>query len=445
MRRVRVVAGVFVLSALAGVSTARAQSTEGVGGLLLRFFSPQNPVVLAENPNPALSHAAHFVSQENAQATLRQLNAGIATQISTFPIGSSSGGFTYTFDENLGVYNRTTQSFGPLFAERPFTLGKGKFSFAVNYQHGTWDSFESQDLRDGDIQLYLVHEDTNRNASNLNLWFEGDIIRADLSVDLTTDTTVLTASYGVSETLDLGLAVPIQRVDLDARIDTSIERLSTSVDPFVVHQFDDGGSERTYSESGSASGLGDVVVRGKWNFHRASNAAFALGADLRLPTGNEDDLLGSGATQVKPYVVFGGGPGRFSPRASFGYTFSSGGSDYTGDLPDELNYTAGFDFAPHPRVTLAADFLGRTLLDAERLVIEDATFQYALRTDPTVRTTTRPTPGSATSNMGLYLASVGLKFNPVGRLLFVANVLISLGDNGLQDTVTPVFGLDYTF
>jgi hypothetical protein len=444
MSRVRLAcAGLLLLSGTA--TPALAQANDGLAGLLLRFFSTSNPVVLAPNANPALSHAAHFTSQDNARDTMRQINAGIAAQITTFPVGSSSGGFTYTFDESLGVYNRTTESFGPIFAERPLTAGRGKFSFAVNYQHGTWDSLEGFDLGAGEIPLYLVHEDTNTDGRTTALWFEGDVIRADFSLDLKTDTTVLFANYGLAERLDVGVAVPFQRVEMNARIATSIQRLATSADPFVVHQFDDGSSEHTYLESGSASGIGDVLVRAKWNFLRSSSAGVAAGTDVRLPTGDEQDLLGSGATQVKLYLVAGGSAGRFSPRATFGYTLSSGGSDYTGDLPDELNYSAGFDLVPHKRLTIAADFLGRTLLDAQRLVLEQRSFDYAQRSDPTVRQATFATPTTTTGNMGLYLASVGFKLNPFGRLLLVGNVLFSLGEDGLQDDVTPVFGLDYTF
>jgi hypothetical protein len=58
---------------------------------------------------------------------------------------------------------------------------------------------------------------------------------------------------------------------------------------------------------------------------------------------------------------------------------------------------------------------------------------------------TRPTVGSQTGNLDLFLASVGFKLNPVGRLLLMGNLLIALGNNGLQDEVTPVFGIDYTF
>jgi hypothetical protein len=444
MQRQRVLAFVLVIAGAAG--PARAQSSEGLAGLLLRFFSPSNPVVLAPNlQNPALSHDAHFVSQSNAQATLRQLNAGIAAQLSTFPIGSSSGGFTFTFDESLGVYNRTTQSFGPIFAERPLTAGKGKFSLAVNYQHGTWDRIDGLDLGGGELPLYLVHEDTNRDNSSLNLFFEGDIIESQLAVDLKTDTTVFLANYGISERLDIGLALPFQRVDLDASITATVDNVATVTAPAPIHLFDNGTPTNVYRESGSASGIGDMLVRAKWNFYRGATASAALGTDLRLPTGDEAELLGSGATQFKLYGVVGGSPGRFSPRASLGYTFSSGGSEFTGDLPDELYYTAGFDLAVHPRFTLAADFVGRTLLDANKLVVGTQTYQFTQRLDPTLRSVQRPVLSTEQTNLGLYLGSVGFKINPAGRLLLVGNVLIAIGDGGLQDSVTPVFGIDYSF
>ncbi len=459
MRPSRLVAGILLI--LLAAIPAHAQSSGDLAGLLLRFFSPTNPVVLASpggetgggggggtggGGQVVQSHAAHFVSQPGAQATLRQVNAGIAAQISTFPLGSSSAGFTYTFDEGLGVYNRTTQSFGPIFTERPLTAGKGKFTFGVNYQDATWDTLEGKDLQSGDMTLYLVHQDTNNDGSNLALWFEGDIIRADLKIDLETKTTVVYASYGLAERLDLSVAVPFVDVSLDAEIATSLERLATAADlPAVVHVFPDGQVTHTYRESGSARGIGDMLVRAKYNFLRKRGSSLAAFLDLRLPTGNENDLLGSGATQAKLALVAGGSPGRFSPRASAGYTFSSGGSDFTGDLPDEIYYTAGFDIVPHRRVTITADFIGRTLLDTERVVDQQRTFRFDLRNNPTVRTVTRTELTTTTGNVNLMLGSAGIKINPVGNLLIVGNVLFKIGNHGLQDSVTPVVGLDYTF
>jgi hypothetical protein len=53
--------------------------------------------------------------------------------------------------------------------------------------------------------------------------------------------------------------------------------------------------------------------------------------------------------------------------------------------------------------------------------------------------------GAQTSNVSLLLGTAGLKINPVGNLLVIANVLFKLGDKGLQDDITPVFGIGYTF
>ncbi len=441
MRRLLAPAAVLVLLTLA--APARAQS-QGLAGLLLRFFSPSNPVVLQQAPEP-FNHAAHFVSQPNAQSLLRDLNRGITAQAATFPLGSSSPGFTFTYDAALGVFNRSAESFGPVFSERAITAGKGKFSFGVSYLDADYDRLEGQRLDADSFQLYLTHLDADRNGTNLSPWFEGDIIRADLSLDLRTRTTVVFANYGVSDRLDLGVALPFQQVDLSARIRTGIERLATGSDPFIIHIFDDGTTQREFRESGSAEGLGDVVLRSKWNFVRRPGAAFAVGVDLRLPTGDENDLLGSGATQTKVYLVASGPARRFSPRASVGYTLSSGGSSFTGDLPDEIGYSAGFDAGLHSRVTLTADVLGRTLRNASRLVQVQRTFNYTLRTSPQVLSTTRATPEAREGDLSLLLGAAGLKVNPVGRLLVNAGVLFSIGNAGLQDKLTPVFGIDYSF
>jgi hypothetical protein len=233
---------------------------------------------------------------------------------------------------------------------------------------------------------------------------------------------------------------------MTARIDATVERLATAQDPFEVHVFPGGGDvTQSFVETGSAEGIGDMVVRGKYNVHRGDTANVALATDLRLPTGDTDDLLGSGATQLKLYAIFGYAGRRFSPRASWGYTFSNGGADFMGELPDEIAYTAGFDAGLHSRVTLTADFVGRTLLDADRMVLEEQTFEAVTRNDPTVRQTTFLTPTIVTGNLNVLLGSVGLKVNPVGRLLLVGNVLFAIGDAGLQDEVTPVFGLEYSF
>jgi len=439
----RVVAALPML-ALMWASPAGAQDTGGLSGLLLRFFSEQNPVILQEAPEP-FNHSAHFVSQPEARATLQQLNRVIATQISTFPLTSSSAGFTFEFDPTIGVFERNTETFGPIFAERALTAGKGRFSMGVTALEAKYNKFEGQNLRENDMQLYLTHIDVNGDSSVNAPWFEGDIIRADLSINLRNRTTVVVANYGVTDSFDIGIAVPFVELDMSASILATVDRIATNPDPFVVHQFAGGADNQLFTESGSASGVGDIVLRGKWNFAKSDSLNLAAALDVRLPTGDEDDLLGSGATQSKLFFVASKDRGRFTPRISAGYSVSTEGSAVIGDLPDELSYSAGFDAALHSRVSLTADFVGRTLVDADRVVEESRTYEHTFRTDPTVRTETRLTPVVETGNLNVAYLSAGLKVNPVGRLLLVGSVLVALNDNGLQDTVTPVLGLDYTF
>lgn len=449
----RLTLGIASIVLLLSPSALWAQTT-GLSSTLLKFFSTANPLILRDT-----GHPAHFSSQTEATTTLNLLNRNIAYQLTSFPLGSSSGGFTFTLDPSVGVLTRTSDSFGPLFAERALTAGKGKFTLGASYVHATYDRFEGNDLKNGDITLSLTHVDINTDGSNLTPFFEGDVIDAKLFLTLTADTFVVFANYGVTDRFDVGVAVPFVRAKMDARIHTTILRLATGPETFIFHEFDPnlgtgcgtsrvtaGGLENDYCQSGDATGIGDLVVRGKLGLHRGGSVSLAAGVDLRLPTGKEEDLLGSGATQAKLYLIASGAAkSRFSPHVNVGYTYT-GDSDLFGQLPDEIDYSVGFDAAPSARFTFMADFIGRTLLDADRLVTRDRTFQFNKRNGPR-ETIVRPElVRESGQKLNLLLGSAGIKFNPAGRFLVSANVLFSLSqDNGLQDKVTPVFSLDYNF
>src|SRR5207244_13261394 len=46
-------------------------------------------------------------------------------------------------------------------------------------------------------------------------------------------------------------------------------------------------------------------------------------------------------------------------------------------LPDEINYTRGFEFIASPRLTVTADVVGRTLRGAGRLDLVSKDFEYS--------------------------------------------------------------------
>ena len=314
------------------------------------------------------------------------------SQLSTFPLGSSSGGFTYTFDESLGTFRRASSSFGPAFAERATTIGRGKLNAGITYQHTPYETFEGQRLEDGSIKFYLRHQECcspgtggggggggggagggsgptlQPNGTRLSPPFEGDLIEASLSMEATTDTVAFFGNYGLTDRWDVALAVPIVRVDLEASVRATIIRLATPGSP-LTHTFEAGNTqatERTFLEGGTATGLGDVLVRTRYRFLSFGGGGLAAAVDVRLPTGDQEQLLGAG-TQFKGFLIASGGAGRFAPHFNIGYTAVNGevGSSGllaelggTAPIPDEINYAMGMEFVAHPRVTIIGDVVG---------------------------------------------------------------------------------------
>jgi hypothetical protein len=89
-------------------------------------------VVLARTPGGGgvVAHTPVFADDPIVRATtglVSQVSEQIGAEVSNIPLGTSAGGLTYNYDAKLGVFNRTTQSFGPVFAERAVTQGRGRF------------------------------------------------------------------------------------------------------------------------------------------------------------------------------------------------------------------------------------------------------------------------------------------------------------------------------
>ena len=198
------------------------------------------PTSLPDQPN----HQAHFKPGFDQLEVPGQFNRALLTLLSTYPVGSPSGGFTYTFDPALGTFRRTSESFGPIFAERALTIGRDRVSVGFAYQHASYDTFEGINLRQRDVKFYVPHIDccsrgggpvAQSDGSRLTPAFEGDLVRAELALRLTTDANVLVVNYGVHDRFDVGVTVPFVRVSMDASVLATIERLSTETEPEIHH------------------------------------------------------------------------------------------------------------------------------------------------------------------------------------------------------------------
>jgi hypothetical protein len=399
-------------------------------------------------------HDAHFSfanSPQNA-AVVRALNGAIAGQFTTFPIASSSGGFTYSVDPATGVASSNSKTFGPQFVERAPTNGKGKINFGVQFLHVGYDSLNGTDLKNTGYTLQLIHEDTNGDGGTVNFDFEGDVISSKQTIDLTLDTALVVGTWGVTDRFDLGIAIPIVRAQMDATAFQTINPLATGAfNPhlFLVDPSNPGGAttlQRTVSSSSTATGVGDVLLRAKWNFLKQKNASGLSAAfDLRLGSGDENNYLGTGVTQAKLFLIGSWTIGRFAPHFNAGYTYSSGNNPVVGTPPDEVNYAIGFEAECHPRVTFILDGIGRYLRDAP--TVDQGTIVHDY-TDPNTATPTSivlPQLTVEKKNLNLAQGAVGLKINPGGNWLISIAALVPLTDDGLKSGPIGMFGFEYNF
>ena len=136
----------------------------------------QADIRLATPPpgTPFASHDAHFIPGEQEQLVPYLFNQSILSQLTTFPLGSSSGGFTYSLDPSLGTWTRSTNSFGPAFAEasvddRP---SEGQLRLPTISIRPTTTQRRPRASMMAASGFYLTHKPVVRAGS-----FEGDVIR----------------------------------------------------------------------------------------------------------------------------------------------------------------------------------------------------------------------------------------------------------------------------
>jgi hypothetical protein len=431
----RRILGVLAVALLVSAPAVRAD--DKLAFLIPHLYGPTGLVVDSEARLPdGSTHSAHFNSAFQAEFT--QFNVAIASQLTGLPIQTPASGFTYTLDPGLGLFTRSTKSFGPILSDRADTVGLHKLSLGVHYQRFTFDKIEGVDL--GEVPAVFTHD-------NPALGGRDDVVTTANAIDASVGQFTTYLNFGVTSWLDAAVAVPLVSTDLTVRSTAIVQRIGTSANP-AIHFFRDAngaiGNTRSFESTGSASGIGDVILRLKARVTSLGPLAIGLGVDSRTPTGDEMNLLGAGAWGVKPFLVLSATSRTLSPHATVGYEWN-GESTLAGDpvagtkakLPDQITYSGGVAVALTGNLTLAADVIGRRIIDGRRLVPRTFTTLDGQTTFPDI--------SFIVTSENEVSGAVGFKFNPRGRLLIDANLLFSLNDHGLRDTLTPLIGLEYGF
>jgi hypothetical protein len=334
-----------------------------------------------------------------ADAVARLLQA----ELTTLPLGSSSAGFTYRFNPELGTVERASQSFGPLFAERSATAGRGRWSVGMTLQLATYSELNDIDLDSGFVTIANQFRDEPQP-------FDVET----LSLEVRSRTVTFLGTAGLTDWLDVSAAVPVVSLSLEG------------------HRTNNYRGQELLQASGDAeaTGLGDMAIRAKVRLYGASGTGLALVGETRLPTGREEDLLGSGETSFAAMLVGSYEPGRLALHGNLGLT--------RGGLLDEVGMRAAASFSPSMRVTLLTEVVGRHLTGIGRLTGQR-------ESHPTVEgvdTFRLITSGSSVSSS---VVTGGVRWNVAGPWLLNGSVTFPVVNHGLRPKPTALVGLEYAF
>ena len=399
--------------------TERSRYLCGICLLCLTIGSEQEAAAQTQTgltPRSVLVGLTNAASESSGVSNLGAVIADlVGLEVSTAPIGSSAGGFTFTFDPVTRAFERAAPSFGPMFGERAITAGEGRASFGINYIHATYDKFDGVNIGDGSLQTVAL----NQGAT--------PVLTGTAQLTVTTDTVIAFANVALNGWWDVAVAVPFVNLHIDGS-----------------HQI---GNEIAEG-SASHNGVGDIALRSKIRVYPQGQGGVALGVDLRLPTGDPEAMLGAGVSRTLVSGIWSSTAGPFAPHASAGFEFWGNAFQVYDPFQQArvdagrhgFVYDGGVEWASSPVLTVNAEIMGRTITDGGRLGYRNLPLS--------------PNPFGITSASiatvdprGLHRISfaTGIKWNFAGTALLTANILLPLNDQGLRDNLTPVIGLDWGF
>ncbi len=399
---------------------------------LFSFGTCGAPLCLDGSVNAANGHGNHFIPDVIAgnAAIIGFLTNAIGTSASSIPLGSSSSGQTFKFVNGLPV--KTSNSAGPIFGERAQTLGRGRLLVGANLTGLNFRTIRGTPL--DQLVFNLAHEDRPPVGVLGDPLLENDIIevRMDLAMNLLVSTFFVT--YGLTDRLDFGIAVPLVHTSLQGRSTGQIFPFG----PTAVHFFS--GTEAnpvlraTAATFGSATGIGDIAVRLKGNLVSGDRFGLSVIGDARLPTGNEDDLLGSGHLSVRGNAIASAQFGPFSPHLNLGYLVWTGPN-----RTDAVLATVGFDQPMSTWATMAVDVLSEWQVGESDLRLPGPIHYVS----PFARTVI-PT-NIADRKDHRVIGTIGFKFQTKSGPLIVTSGLVPLKAGGLQPYAAWNVGVEFNF
>jgi hypothetical protein len=378
------------------------------------------------------------------------LNVAVATQLSQLPLASASAGTVVAYKNGVP---ETFNNLGPILVDRAQTVGKGKLFVGFTASQYVFTDVDGKSL--SSLQFSYSRYACAAGQSNCN---QSSAVSTTYTQEpqnrlaFVVNQFVGVVAVGLTRKVDFSVIVPFTRVSLGSSIPSSTNYVVNSSGALLFSQ----ANASSYA-FGTASGVGDVEASFKYSLYAGEHATVSTGSIFRIPSGDELNLLGSGAWGINPFLTYSY-LAKFSPHAKIGYQWNTesdlNNPTYTEPiynngaivtqsnkaLPGGVQYDIGGDWAAAKRFTLALDLLGYQFVNSERLVFSTAVVTVNGSNSLTLPTTTAQSAGYSINNV-----SAGFKWNPGANLVLSANVLSQINNDGLRARPTPLLGVGYKF
>ena len=378
---------------------------EKLNSLIPGLYNGDGITLAGVDGGPFPSHAPHFLVA--SADSFNELNNTISAQIGAIPFASAASGFAFRYDEDLGTFVQVAESFGPIYAERSETIGKGRFNANLSFATFRYNEFLGDDL--DNLLVSTLHEAETIPPQDVRTSFELDTVDINMDMDIRINALVFAGTYGLTDRFDVGILIPFSNVDMDIDAHASVIKSPDNPIPVDVHTFEGGPELPNDSASGSASGLGDIWLRAKYHWVKSEGNNLAAELLVKTKTGDEEDFLGTGETTVRPFLVYSRSFGSFTPHVNLGYEFNLDDSK-----KDSAEYAVGFDYGAQ-YMTIAVSILGSRELNGDGIA------------DTIVN------------------GAAGVKFNPFSNYIFTVNALVPINDDGLRSDIIATLGVERNF
>jgi hypothetical protein len=386
----------FALALLVAVNLSIANSAAAQGTV--------NDVIGFLVTNQRVQTGDFQKDQAAAQAARVAIARALLIDLTSVPLATASSGFLYRLNPELGTVERATESFGAFFIERALTPGSGHASFGISTSTSDFNQFDGRSLRDGSL-VTIANQFRDEPAP-----FDVE----SLILHLRSSTMTIFGSVGIGNHVEIGAAVPMVKLSLDG------QRLNVYRGDTLVQA----------TGNATASGLADVAIRGKFNLVANRSGGVALAGEVRLPTGDASNLLGTGKTSVR---IMGIGSLENGPVSLHGNA-----SMLTGGISSELDFGGALSVAVDPRVTISGETLVRRVSELHALDLVAAPHPTLLGVD-----TYRLAPGVDSETLAVVVT--GVKWNVAHTAVIGGHLNWSLNHHGLTAPLTPTLTFEYAF